>query len=307
MNSAVLATDLTKIFSARSSRTTDEIRAVDGVSFEIATGTTTAILGPNGAGKTTTIEMMLGLQLPTSGSVRVLGGSPTDRAVRARVGAMLQDTDAPTSLTAAEILDLVGHYYPAPLPVAEVLDFADLTSHRTKTVGQLSGGQRQRLSFGIAIIGDPDVLYLDEPTAALDVMARRRFWEGLAAFTARGATVVFSSHNLAEVEANAERVIMLAGGRIVADGTPTELAAKSARMILAFQSEAPAERFGELTGVIGVEQSADGLRLAATDADAAVAALVTSGLPFSQLTVTRASLEDAFIHVANNQKVEAHA
>ncbi|SEA30055.1 ABC-2 type transport system ATP-binding protein [Bowdeniella nasicola] len=307
MNTAVLATDLTKIFSARSSRTTEEIRAVDGVSFDIARGTTTAILGPNGAGKTTTIEMMLGLQLPTSGSVRVLGGSPTDRAVRARVGAMLQDTDAPTSLTAAEILDLVGHYYPAPLPVAEVLDFADLTAHRTKTVGQLSGGQRQRLSFGIAIIGDPDVLYLDEPTAALDVMARRRFWEGLAAFTARGATVIFSSHNLAEVEANAERVIMLAGGRIVADGSPTELAAKSARMVLAFQSDAPAERFAELAGVIGVEQSADGLRLAATDADAAVAALVTSGLPFSQLTVTRASLEDAFIHVANNQKVEAHA
>ncbi|OKL53904.1 hypothetical protein BSZ39_06970 [Bowdeniella nasicola] len=278
------------------------MRAVDDVSFEIASGSTTAILGPNGAGKTTTIEMLLGLQIPTAGSIEVLGGNPNDRAIRLQVGAMLQDTDAPTSLTVREIVDLVGHYYPKPLPVDEAIELADLTSHRNKLVGQLSGGQRQRLSFAIAIVGDPKLLYLDEPTAALDVMARRRFWDGLAAYTERGATVVFSSHNLAEVEAQAERVIMLSNGRIVADASPAELAARGARMVVEFATPLPASSYKNLAGVIAAVPEGEGVRLAARDADESVVDLVRSGLPFAHLTVVRASLEDTFVHLATTEE-----
>lgn len=302
MDIAVAASGLTKTFPAPKSSEDGPVHAVRDISFEIASGSTTAILGANGAGKTTTIEMLLGLREPTSGSLRVLGGSPEDRTVRAQVGAMLQDTDAPTSLTAREIVALVGHYYPSPLEVDEALDLADLTAHRNKLVGQLSGGQRQRLSYAIAIVGDPKLLYLDEPTAALDVMARHRFWEGLEAFTDRGATVVFSSHNLAEVESQAERVIMLSRGRIVADASPEELARQSARMVVHFGSDQPAEAYANLAGVFAADRDGDGIRLAAQDSDAAIADLVSSGLPFHNLTTTAASLEDAFVHIATTEE-----
>lgn len=157
---------------------------------------------------------------PTAGSVSVFGADPGAAATRARTGAMLQDSDVPEGLTVTETIDLVRHYYPVALPVDEVLARADLTEKRSSRVSQLSGGQRQRLSFALAICGDPDLLFLDEPTAALDVEARHTFWEQVRGLADLGKTVLFSTHNLAEADALAERVIVISRGRVLVDGTP---------------------------------------------------------------------------------------
>ena len=184
-----------------------DLVAVDSLSLTIGQGDIVAILGPNGAGKSTTIEMLLGLRTPTHGSVRVFGADPNAKATRARVGAMLQESHAPETLTVAEAVDLVRHYYPYALGVEDILRRADLLEKRDNRVGQLSGGQQQRLNFALAIAGDPDLLFLDEPTAALDVAARHLFWEQVRGLAAQGKTILFSTHNLAEADALADRVV----------------------------------------------------------------------------------------------------
>jgi ABC-2 type transport system ATP-binding protein len=183
----------TDVIEARGlTRRFGDVLAVDAIDLRVGEGEVVAVLGPNGAGKTTTLEMLLGLRSPSSGTIRVFGDDPTSARVRGRVGAMLQDTDAPESLTVTEMVDLVAAYYPYRLPTAEVLERASLGGHRRRRVTQLSGGERQRLSFALAIAGDPDLLYLDEPTASLDVAARRAFWRHVSDFAALGKTILFS-------------------------------------------------------------------------------------------------------------------
>ena len=202
-----------------------DLVAVDALDLIIYEGDVVAILGPNGAGKSTTIEMLLGLRSPTHGSVSVFGASPNAKATRARVGAMLQESDAPEALTVAEVVDLVRHYYPFALPVDEVLSRAGLLDKRGNRVAQLSGGQRQRLSYALAICGDPDLLFLDEPTAALDVAARHGFWQQIRGLSTQGKTILFSTHNLDEADALADRIVVIDRGRVVADGTPAQVKA----------------------------------------------------------------------------------
>ena len=224
------------------------VQAVRAIDLEVPTGQVTAVLGPNGAGKTTTIEMLLGLRRPTRGTVWVLGGDPQSRTVRARVGAMLQDTDAPESLTVREMIDLVATYYPARLPTDEVLDRADLAVQSDRRVTQLSGGQRQRLSFALAIAGDPDLLFLDEPTAALDVGARREFWQQVSGFASLGKTILFSTHNLAEADEFAERVVVIDSGEIIADGPPSRIKQMVAGRTMTLGTDAPLDWLHSLAG-----------------------------------------------------------
>jgi ABC-2 type transport system ATP-binding protein len=288
-----------------------EVVAVDGIDLTVATGEVTAVLGPNGAGKTTTIEMLLGLTRPTRGTVTVLGGDPHSPAVRRRVGAMLQDTDAPESLTVAEMVDLVAAYYPTRLPTPEVLERADLRGQADRRVTQLSGGQRQRLSFALAIAGDPDLLFLDEPTAALDVGARRAFWEQVSGFASLGKTILFSTHNLAEADEFAERVVVFHAGRVIADGTPHEVKQLVPGRTVSVTTDAPDAELRALPSVRGLEHSATHapsygaplvprpVRLQVVSAEDTLQSLFRSGRTVTDLTVTEASLEDAFVHLTS--------
>lgn len=228
-----------------------DLVAVDGLDLAIGQGDIVAILGPNGAGKSTTIEMLLGLRTPTRGTIRVFAAEPNAKATRARVGAMLQESHAPETLTVAEAIDLVRHYYPVALGLDDILGRADLLDKRSSRVGQLSGGQQQRLNFALAIAGDPDLLFLDEPTAALDVSARLMFWEQVRGLAAQGKTILFSTHNLAEADALADRVVVISHGRIVADGTPRRskltVAARTVRLVTDVLADTIAAMPGVLT------------------------------------------------------------
>ncbi len=287
--------------------------AVTDVHLRVAAGEVVAVLGPNGAGKTTTIEMLLGLRTPTRGRVALFGRAPQDLRVRERVGAMLQDTDAPETLTAAEVIDLVRHYYPVALPTGEVLERADLAGHATKRVSQLSGGQRQRLSFGLAIVGDPDLLFLDEPTASLDVQARQAFWRQVEEFARSGKTILFSTHNLAEADLAAGRIVVVAHGSVVHDGTPSEVRSLVPGKTVELVTDAAEAELASLPGVqqlaaveggraLRIPAGAGDLRrwrLQVSEPEPLLRALFRADRVVEELTVVEASLEQAFLRLTD--------
>jgi ABC-2 type transport system ATP-binding protein len=203
------------------------ITAVDGLSLHIERGETVALLGPNGAGKTTAVEVLLGLMQPDAGTVRLFGGRPADAVARGRVGAMLQDAGLPSGATVAELIGLMQGLYPDPLSLEDALRLTDLGDVAGRQTQRLSGGQRQRVRLAMALAGNPELLVLDEPTAALDVEARRGFWDRARASVAEGRTLLFATHRLEEADAVADRVVVISRGRLVADGTPDEVKAQS--------------------------------------------------------------------------------
>ncbi|MFG2289921.1 ABC transporter ATP-binding protein [Streptomyces sp. NPDC048595] len=271
------------------------VRAVDGLDLEIASGETVALLGRNGAGKSTTINMLLGLLPPGSGTVALFGGAP-ETAVRAgRVGAMLQDGKAIPRVTVRELIAFVAATYPAPLDVAEALELAGLEEFAGRRVDRLSGGQAQRVRFAMALAGNPELLVLDEPTAALDVEARRAFWRSMRAYARRGNTIVFSTHYLEEADDNADRIVVIDGGRVVADGSGEEIRRRAGGSLVSFDlAGAATEPLPGLPGVSAVEIRGDRALLRTTDSDATVVALAGHGL-VRGLQVSPASLEDAFL------------
>jgi ABC-2 type transport system ATP-binding protein len=190
--------------------------------LRVERGQIVALLGPNGAGKSTAFELLLGLIGPTDGDVSVLE-QPPGGLVRRRLGAMLQTAGLPELVTVRELVRLIGRSYPASLPVDEVLERTALTSRAARMVTQLSGGERQRLQLAMAMVGAPEVLLLDEPTAAMDLASRRAFWERARASVRDGATILFATHDLAEAAAVADRIVVVHHGQVVAEGTPEEL------------------------------------------------------------------------------------
>jgi ABC-2 type transport system ATP-binding protein len=227
--SAVFVEHLVKRFGS--------VTAVNDIGFEIPAGQVTALLGPNGAGKTTTIEILEGFLPAGSGTVRVLGADPwhASRAWRARIGLVLQSTSLDTQLTVGEALRLYGRLYPRSRPVAEVLEIIGLTGEERKRIGALSGGQQRRVDLGLGIIGRPELLFLDEPTTALDPEARRRLWTAVESLADSGTTVLLTTHYMEEAEHLADRVIVLAKGRIVADSTPERLRASGSAGIIRYR------------------------------------------------------------------------
>src|SRR5262249_52974937 len=203
-----------------------QVEALRGVDLTIQRGEVVALLGPNGAGKTTSIGLMLGLARPTSGTARVLGQDPASMAARSRSGAMLQDTGLPDQLTPAELVRLFRSYYPTPLPAERVLEAAGLRASARKRYGDLSGGQRQRVAFALAICGDPDLLFLDEPTVGLDVEGRRLFLAWMADWASSGRTIVLTTHHLEEADQLARRIVVLDRGAVLADESPDALRAR---------------------------------------------------------------------------------
>jgi ABC-2 type transport system ATP-binding protein len=281
------------------SRRFGDVTALDRLSFEIKRGETVALLGPNGAGKTTATETLLGLIEPQEGDVRLYGGAPAEAVARGRVGAMLQDAGLPQGVTAAELIELIRALYPDPLSLEDALHLTDLGDLARRRVEQLSGGQLQRVRLALALAGDPELLVLDEPTAALDVAARRAFWDRVAASVAQGRTVLFATHRLEEADAVADRVLVIVGGRLVADGSPDQVkAAASGRSAVSFVADGvTVDVLRRLPGVEEVEAGRGRLTLHTSDPDATVRALFERLLIVEDLKITRAGMEQAFLQL----------
>jgi ABC-2 type transport system ATP-binding protein len=288
--SAIIVENLAKRF--------DGYTAVQDVSFEVAVGKVTALLGPNGAGKTTTIEILEGFQAPSAGTVRVLGADPRKggRAWKARIGLVLQSTSLEDQLTVAEALALYRGLYRRPWAVGEVLDAIDLAADAGTRIGALSGGQKRRADLGIAIVGGPEMLFLDEPTTGLDPEARRGLWTVIENLTAIGTTVLLTTHYLDEAQHLADRVIVLADGRITADATPDELRARGGAPIIRFRRPAGAP---PLPSVLAGHLDRDELSLPSDDVTADLALLVgwarQNHVDLTGLEVGSPSLEDAYL------------
>jgi ABC-2 type transport system ATP-binding protein len=293
VSSPITVEHLTKVYGG--------LAALRDVSFEVAAGQVVALLGPNGAGKTTTMELLEGYQAPSGGVVRVLGAEPrrAGRAWRARVGLVLQSTSLDLQLTVKEALGVYAGLFPHPRPVGEMLELIDLTDEAGTRIGQLSGGQRRRVDVGLGIIGRPELLFLDEPTTGLDPVARRQAWTAVEGLTAAGATVLLTTHYLEEAQRLADRVLVLSGGRLVADARPDELRRRGATTIR-YPLPPGAPVAGLPVRLAGAVDPGRGeLVVRTTEVTATLGALAgwaaANGLDLAGLEVGAPSLEDAYL------------
>lgn len=271
------------------------VRALRGVDFRVRAGEVVALLGPNGAGKTTAVKLLLGLAQPNSGRARVFGGDPTNPENRTRTGAMLQVGRVPETLRVREHIDLFSSYYQKPMALAEILAAAGLEKLRDRKFGDLSGGQKQRVLFALAICGDPDLLFLDEPTVGLDVEARRMLWDEIRRMVARGRTVLLTTHYLQEADALADRVAVINQGEIIAEGTPSEIKAKTAGKRIRCITTLSVSALRGIAGVTEVKEDREAVELHAVEAEPIVRELLARDAELSGLEVTSAGLEEAFL------------
>jgi ABC-2 type transport system ATP-binding protein len=275
-----------------------EIEAVRGIDVRVEPGETVALLGPNGAGKSTTIDMLLGLLEPDAGSVSVFGTEPRAAVDRGAVGAMLQTGALLRDLTARELVTMMASLYPAPLEVDDVLALTGIASFADQRTQKLSGGQTQRVRFAVALVSNPVLLVLDEPTAALDVEGRHAFWTTMREFTAEGRTVLFATHYLEEADAYADRVVLMAHGAIVADGPPNEIKAMvGTRSIRATLPGVSAEELERLNGVSHATRRGEAVVIHCSDSDAALRELLASYPDARDIEVSGAGLEEAFLRL----------
>ena len=279
---------LTKSFGA--------VRAVRGIDLEIEPGETVALLGPNGAGKSTTVDLILGLTQPDAGTIAIFGRAPRQALDLGAVGAMLQTGGLLRELDVRELLTVMSSLYPKPLPVDEVIDLASVGELAERRTHKLSGGETQRVRFALALVSDPDLLVLDEPTVAMDVNARHGFWTAMRAFAARGKTIVFATHYLEEADAWADRIVLMANGRIVADGSTTEVSQLvGSTVIRCTLPPSTGRALDSLPGVTSVERHGDTVTFTCADGDLALRALVAAEPDACDFDVRGAGLEAAFL------------
>jgi ABC-2 type transport system ATP-binding protein len=284
------------------------VHAVRGIDITIEAGQTVALLGPNGAGKSTTIDMLLGLLPSDAGTIELFGMSPQQAVAAGAVGAMLQVGGVISDLNVRELLEMVASLYPTPLPVDEVVELTRIDDLVGRKTTKLSGGQTQRLRFAIGLISNPDLLVLDEPTVAMDVEARRQFWTTMREFAARGKTVLFATHYLEEADAYADRIILMAHGRIVADGPATEIKATvGLRTIRATLPDADVTALAALPGVTNVETRGDGVIVNCSDSDRALRALLPAFPAARDIEVSGAGLEEAFLQLTADAPENDHS
>ncbi|MEV3962481.1 ABC transporter ATP-binding protein [Nocardia sp. NPDC050193] len=278
-----------------------EIRAVDGLDLVITPGEIVAFLGPNGAGKTTTLDMVLGLAAPDSGTVRVFGVPPARAVAAGRIAAVLQSGGLLPDLTVAETVRLVASLHTRPRPVGEVLDRAGLTDIAGRRVGKCSGGQQQRLRFALALLPDPDLIVLDEPTTGMDVEGRREFWHAMREDSRRGRTVVFATHYLDEADTYADRIVLVRAGRVVADGTAAEIKNLAAgRTVAATLPGADPARLLAVPGVDDVELAGARITVRTRDSDQLARFLLTE-TSASDIEITSHNLESAFVALTTGE------
>lgn len=268
------------------------LTAVDGISLEIPRGQKVALLGANGAGKTTTVGLLMGLLRPDAGRVEVAGGTPRAAVLAGRIAAMLQDCGPMPGVTVGELVSLVGAMYPAPLRPGEAMDLAGMRELAGRRVERLSGGQAQRLKFALVAVASPAIMVLDEPTRALDVQARQEFWTAVSRWAAAGRTVLFATHYLDEVDENADRVLVLSRGQVVADGSPEQIRGTSGTRVIRFRVP-PGDPLPPLPG--SVTREAGWAVVRTDDSDAAVRSIVASSAAWSDLRIAEPSLDETFL------------
>jgi ABC-2 type transport system ATP-binding protein len=279
------------------------IQALRGVDIAIRPGEVVAMLGPNGAGKTTSLSLMLGLRKPTSGTARLFGLDPADRRARSRCGVMLQESGVLSSLKVSELVELFGSYYPRPMPVGRAIAMAGLQEQAGQASGKLSGGQRQRLYYALAVCGDPEVLFLDEPTVGMDVEARRAFLEGIREFAASGKTIVLTTHYLEEADQLAQRIVVIDRGVVIADASPTEIKSRVAGKRVSFESDSPLTE-ADFQGLphSSLEAQDSRVRLLSNEPEAVLRDLFARGVQIRNLEVVGADLEEAFISLTSHHE-----
>jgi ABC-2 type transport system ATP-binding protein len=276
-----------------------ETLAVDGLDLTVPAGQTVALLGPNGAGKSTTVNAVLGLLRPDAGRIQVLGRTPLDAIRAGGVGAMLQHGGLPSEARVGEVIDLVRRSFPTAWPLDDLVATAGIEGLLARPVDALSGGQRQRVLLALALAGEPPLLLLDEPTSAMDVEGRRAFWTTMRGLAGRGHTVVFATHHLEEADAVADRVVVVAGGRVVADGSAAQLKAGGAARRISFTA-GPGPDLDALPAVRSSSRQGSTVTLTTADVEATLRALLAGGTPLADLEVRGASLEDAVLTLTSS-------
>ncbi|MET8005481.1 ABC transporter ATP-binding protein [Nonomuraea glycinis] len=278
------------------------VTAVKGLDLQITRGEIVAVLGPNGAGKSTLLNMVLGLLSPDSGTLEVLGVTPQQAVAQGRVGAMLQEAGLVEEVTVGELISAVVALYPQARNTGELLSNTGLTPLRNRRVGKLSGGQKQRVRFALAIAGSPDLHVLDEPTVGLDVESRRDFWKEVTALAETGSSVIFATHYLAEAESYADRIVLLANGRIVADGSIATIRSMVPfRIVECTLLDPDRGKLNGLQGVTATEIRGKRVTLRTTDSDATLFALMAAYPDAHDLDVGGVDLEDAFITLTHEE------
>jgi len=288
---------MTQVVELRAARKRfGQVEALKGVDLAIGTGELVAMFGPNGAGKTTSVSLMLGLRRPTGGEARLFGFDPADQRARSRCGVMLQESGTTGVLTVRELVDLFRSYYPSPLPAAPAIARAGLDARAGARAGTLSGGERQRLYFALAVCGDPEALFLDEPTVGMDVEGRRAVLASIRALSAAGKTIVFTTHYLEEADQLARRIVVIDRGVVIADATPREIKSRIPSKRISFNTGAPVSdaTFRGLP-VQNLEVADHRVRLLSNEPELVLKALFERGVAFHDLEVTGADLEEAFL------------
>jgi ABC-2 type transport system ATP-binding protein len=290
---AIRLTGLTKNFG--------DLAAVNNIDLAIQPGEVVALLGPNGAGKSTTIDLALGLSLPSAGHAMLFGSDPRDAIVTGKVGAMLQGGALLPTTTVRESIALIHALHRHPISVDEAMERAGVTELAKQKISSLSGGQMQRARFAVAVVSNPDLLILDEPTAAMDVGARHSFWDSMREFTSLGKTVVFATHYLDEADTFADRIVIMGAGRIVADGTPSEIKAVVSGRTLSFELDAravdaaEAARFEALPGVTHYDRRGSRVLLRSEDSDVTLRELLARYPQANEIEIVSRNMDDAFM------------
>jgi ABC-2 type transport system ATP-binding protein len=274
------------------------LRAVDGLSLDLRAGETVALLGPNGAGKSTSLDMLLALRKPTSGRIRMFGSDPYHAVKAGRVGAMLQSGGLMTEVTVRELVTLVTGLQPQPVPVPTTLRRADIEAIADQRVDRLSGGQTQRVRFALAIVGECDLIVLDEPTTAMDVETRRLFWASMKEEVSAGKTLLFATHYLEEADQAADRILVINRGRLLADGTPAEIKERAGAKRISFRLDNVDEPvLLGLPGLVSLDMRGDVVQIQSSDSDATLYSLLDAGYRPREVEIGSLGLEQAFLAI----------
>jgi len=290
-------------------RYTNGVVALDNLSLTLRKGEIVALLGPNGAGKSTAVKLMMGLSSPTAGDVRIFGADPRNPVARLHTGVMLQVGRAPEMLKVREHITIFRGYYPQPMAYADLIKAAGLEGLEERMFGQLSGGQKQRVLFALALAGDPDLIFLDEPTVGLDIESRRGMWAQIRSLAARGKTVLLTTHYLEEADALAHRIIVINQGKVVCEGTPAEVKSMGAGTAVGVNSglkiircvtTLTAEHLLAMPDVSTVETDRGVTVITSARPEATLREMLALDQNLSGLEVASPALEDAFLALTRN-------